>query len=66
MSKENSKKELKLEPTIEELAEKNNIPIWSLTGAKRRYGWGNNKRMSEKEFIQKIRSWENGPMHRGE
>ncbi len=53
-----------LDPTIEELAIKHLIPSWVMAGTKRFYGWGLGKRMSEKEFLQKVDAWKKGPMTR--
>ena len=55
-----------LDPTIEELATKHLFPSWVMAGVKRFYGWGSGKRMSEKEFLQKVETWKKGPMTRKE
>lgn len=60
-----NKKETILDPSIEELAQKLNIPKWVMAGAKHFYKWGAGKRMPEKEFIRKIEDWQKGPMYRG-
>lgn len=52
--------------TIEALAEKHQIPPWTLAGAKAAYGWGEGKELTDAEFLKKVRTWLNGPMGGGE
>ena len=59
------KKETELDPTIEGLAQKHNVPKWVMAGAKHFYKWGTGKRMPENEFTRKTEDWKKGPMCRG-
>ncbi|MCL4514149.1 MAG: hypothetical protein M1379_00920 [Firmicutes bacterium] len=51
-----------LDPTIEDLAEKNKIEAWVLAGVKVEYNWGAGKRLPEQEFLKKVDRWLKGPM----
>jgi len=50
--------------TIEELAEKNNVPRWAMAGLKVARGWGAGKVVTEAEFLAALNSWLSGPMRR--
>ncbi len=50
--------------TVEQLAQRTNVPGWALAGAKVAYGWGEGKEMTEAEFKKAVDKWLNGPMNR--
>jgi hypothetical protein len=50
--------------TIEELAQKHNVPSWTLVGMKAAFGWGAGKKMSEADFMKAKDEWLSGPMRR--
>lgn len=63
--KSKGKSASKTEPpvlTIEELAQKNDIPNWILAGVKQRNKWGLGKKVTEKDFLAKVKEFKNGPM----
>jgi hypothetical protein len=51
-----------LDPTIEELAVTHLVPQWVMNGVKKFYGWGIGKRLPEKDFLEKVDAWKNGPL----
>lgn len=61
-SKQEPPKQVEL--TIEELAVRNNVDNWVITGMMKAYGWGTGKRLTEKDFLSKKDEWLNGPMYR--
>lgn len=52
------------EETIEDLAARNKVPNWVMSGLKAAYNWGAGKRLTEKEFLEKRDAWLKGPMSR--
>lgn len=62
MAEPKGKEKASLDPTIEELQAKLDVPVWAMAGLKRAHGWGAGKRMSEREFQSKLDKWLRSPM----
>ncbi|MTI82741.1 MAG: hypothetical protein FH756_02345 [Firmicutes bacterium] len=65
-SEVNENKKTAGEPTftIEDLAQKHPTPAWVMAGLKTAYGWGEGKKLTEKQFIEAKDKWLRGPMRR--
>ncbi len=50
--------------TIEDLAQKHPTPAWVMAGLKAACGWGEGKKLTEKQFLDAKNKWLSGPMRR--